>query len=315
MLEAVQQDLSVWYSALNSCQAVQAGGTQFGLSRDRKALQCGMQAVLDGFRAAGRNYSYPQQTFNAAGKPAVIGARAGSAFHGFQELWTLGQLKWTPIPENVKDEDMSLAAALTAFRRYAGENVGSPHYLGNRKAVEFPINGTLAHYERTGRIDAVVDADAEHIDRWGQYGIYDAEPGTYLWDYKLLSAVSADDIGDYRRDLQLMAYMLMYEQMTGVRPAGAVYELVSRAAKPTLSRLLVLVPNLPENKQIVEWAVAEAEASRIRGACAPGNACRGTYGPCPHREVCPLYGTFNQHSDTLSNYVQRLAMSQDGVEE
>lgn len=313
MLE-VARNLNKFYADLNTTPAAALGGTQFGLSKDYKANQCGMQAVLDSFRVAHEPTIFPAQSFTPTGKPSVVGWRAGVAFHALQDLWTLGKLTWTPIPENLKDEDASLAAAVFAFRRYATENVGSPDFLGLRRTTEFPVQGVLAGVARTGRIDTVVDATEKHIERWAQWGIYDAAPGTYLWDYKLLATVSTDDVVDYQRDLQLMAYMLMYEQQTGSRPQGAVYELVSRANKTDMTRQLVLVPNLPENTRIVEWAVAEAEAAKGRGACNT-SACRGTYRPCPHRGVCPLYGTYAQHAESLAHYTQHLATRHVGEEE
>ena len=291
--------------ALNGSVAA-SGGTSQGISADIRAISCGMAAAFSE-SVVREGTRFPEATVDGAGKPHVVGTRAGSAFHALQELWRQERLDPAalPLPETFKESDPAIGAALMAFKRYIGENHLDPHYFGETLAVEFEVAGKLAGYARTGRIDQVVRVDAIHADRFAQFGLFALVPGVYLWDYKLLQAVSASSADGYARSMQAMAYVELYEQTTGVRPEGFIFEMVSRALKPKDSRLFALAPNGHDNLAIVAGFVAEAQRRREEGRATPTNGdCSSRYGSCPFTSVCPRFGTAKQHQNIISNYAQ-----------
>lgn len=289
---------SALFAALNASTAA-SGGSPAGISADLKASACGMSAHFS--ELVPRNPTlFPQQFFDPRGKPKPVGNRAGSAFHALQELYHLGRVTLTDLatPAAYTEFDASVGAAVMAFGRYVAQNNGDPNFLGRTVGVEIPIAGTIAGQSRTGRLDTAVEAEQLHIDRWAEYGIFAASPGLYLWDYKLLNAVTAEGAMKYQRTMQPLAYMKLYEQQTGVRPEGFVFELVSRAANPGISRMLVLAPNGTDNDKVITHFVKTAAALKVLGNAMPG-ACDNTFGSCAFLALCPRYGNVAEHADVF----------------
>lgn len=297
---------------INSSTA-STGGTVAGISRDEKATTCGLSAAFAESLPA-HTFQVPKQVLDRKGKPVVIGNRAGSAFHALQEGWGTGRLDAATLPEPkaFTGIDEAVAAAILALKRVVAQDSGSPHYLGEVIRSEFAIEGSIAGEKRTGRLDRVVQASREHIDRWAEYGIFAALPGIYLWDFKLYKAVTVDLASAHQRKLQALAYMKLYEQQTGERPEGFVFELVSRAANPTESRLLVLVPNVLENDAIIEGFVQLATRRRLEGE-ADASKCDNRYGACPFINICPRAGNKRIHADLISNQalLRQVKVSED----
>lgn len=288
--------------ALRNTTGIRDGGSPHGMSADIRATSCGMMEAFS--RAVPRQpMLIPQSFTDRKGKPFVIGSRAGSVFHALQELWRTNPLLMASLPkaDDFDGVDEAIGAALMAFDRYRKQNYDDAAYLGSVVGAEVPVEGQIAGQLRTGRIDQVIDADQNQVDRWADYGILAAEPGIYLWDYKLLKAVSVDDATEYQHSMQALAYLHLYEAQTGIKPQGFVYELVSRAKKPTISRLLVLVPNGHDNLAILESFVTLATKRRAEAAADPSK-CDSQYGECPFISVCPRYGTAEQHKHIIENH-------------
>lgn len=286
-------DVQRLYAALNASVAA-SGGTSEGLSRDKVARECGMRAA---FMATGARppTRFPELFYDAKGKPRVIGTRAGTAYHGLQELAYRGNTAFIADIDSKDIEDPAVAAAFVAWSR-TGE---AP--FGTTLDVEVPLEGTVAGFRRTGRADRVIEADDVTIDLWIEYGLISAEPGLYLWDYKLYKSVTHAVREKHERDLQGLLYMYLYEQMTGRRPVGFIYDLTSRADKPTISRLLALVPNTDASLPMLEYYVAQAEAARLAGS-SNASACDSQFGACPFINHCPRMGDAKTNQNILDNY-------------
>lgn len=280
---------------INSSTAA-SGGTSEGMSRDKTARECGLKVAF--YAAADRPRTvYPEMILDAKGKPFVVGTRAGTAYHALREITANGQALPTVRAEDFKDIDPAIEAALGAFRR------ADPRVFGTTLGVEVAVEGVVSGVRRTGRIDRVVQADLEAVDRWADYGQLSAEPGLYLWDYKLYKAVTHKLREKHERDLQALLYMRLFEQRTGTRPKGFIYDLTSRAANPTEARLLALVPNSPDADGILDYYIAEAEESRLAGKSNAG-ACDSQFGACPFIKYCPRKGDKNTNKDIIENYRQ-----------
>lgn len=278
-----------------------SGGSPHGLSRDDRARKCGMAAAFADALPP-HKFECPRQFYDQYNKPRVIGNRAGSAFHALRELQFTAGLTVAVLPNvvDVAAEDAAVAAAINAFKRCVTQEKNDPDYFGISLHAGFPVDGVLAGLHRTGRLDRIMDVSEHQADRWSEYGVLAAEPGRYAWDWKLYSAVTHAVAAEHSRSLQAVAYMALYEQKTGIRLNGFVFDLTSRAANPKESRLFVLVPNIPDTR-IVDWHVTRAEAARAAGE-ANVSACDSRYGPCPFIGSCPRYGTAAEHSDIISNY-------------
>lgn len=273
------------YALINGSTA-STGGTSRGMSKDIKAVNCGLAAAFSE-ALPGHTFRVPLQFFNEKGKPRVIGNRAGSAFHALNEL-RLDPAN-LPSPENCAEDDAAVGAGVMAYKRYIEQCGGFKQAFANRISPEFPLDGLIAGYRRTGRLDDVINADEDEIDRWADFGIYTAVPGLYAVDYKLLKAVTIKGGIAYSRSMQALAYMALYEQQTGVRLEGFIHDLVSRAIKPDISRLLVLTPNTPEGLEIVSFFIDKADRALLTGE-ANSSACDSQWGSCPFISVCPRKG-------------------------
>lgn len=291
---------SALFDLINATTAA-SGGSLHGLSKDDQARKCGMAAAFSAALPA-HTFDTPRQFYDANNKPRVIGNRAGSAFHALRELQHAAGLVASELPSEaaVAEEDAAVAAAIMAFKRCSVQERHDGDYFGTSIAAEFPVEGPIANLHRTGRLDRVMVVSQQQADRWADYGVLAAEPGTYAWDWKLHKAVTHALADEHSRSLQAAAYMHLYEQKTGVRLRGFVFDLTSRAANPKESRLFVLVPNLADLR-IVEWHVTRAEVARAAGE-ANVAACDSRYGACPFIGSCPRFGTAAEHSDIISNY-------------
>lgn len=285
--------------------AVRVGATAHGMSNDERATDCGMKSAFAGVYQE-RATVYPMQFFDAKGKPVVIGTRAGTAFHGLQEMWKRGQISGPDLPEGkaFADVDVALEAGLDSFKRYREQQRHAQDWVGTSRGTEVPVAGTIAGQHRTARIDDVVEATEEQTDRWADYGIFFAEPGLYLWDYKLLKAVTVAYAEKYARSMQPLAYMELYRQTTGITPKGFIFDLVSRAKKPTIDRMLAIVPWGAAHARVIEDFVTEAEVERQAGKARPSH-CDNQFGVCPFITVCPRYGTANEHSQIIEDFKKR----------
>lgn len=288
------------YDLINHSTA-STGGTAHGLSKDVKAVECGLSSAF-AENEPPHTFTVPQQfyTLNKKGEsvPRIIGNRAGSAFHALQEALPLpGDLG---DPRDYDDTDVAVGAAVMAYQRCMKQDASDTDYLGKRTATEFTIAGSIAGHARTGRLDSVRECSEEHVDRWAEYGVLAASPGLYGWDYKLLKAVTLSAGEGYALEMQGLAYMLMYEEQTGVHLDGFVYELVSRAANPSIDRLLMLVPNLESNRPIIEGFVTLAASRRLEGA-AVASKCSSQYGKCRFITICPRFGNRISNAELLAN--------------
>lgn len=290
------------FDAINATKAA-SGGSEAGLSKDDRARKCGMSAAFAEVLPP-HTFTCPQQFYDQHGKPRVIGNRAGSAFHALRELQHTAGLVAASLPaENViAEEDAAVAAAAMAFKRCTTQERSAPDYFGTSIEAEFPVQGSIAGLHRTGRLDRVMQVSKEQADRWAEFGIFAAEAGTYAWDWKLFKAVTHALAAEHSRSLQPAAYMALYEQVTGIRLKGLVFDLTSRAANPKESRLFVLVPNSADLR-VVEWHVQRAEAAKALGE-ANVTACDNRYGACPFTSHCPRFGTKADHADVISRYAQ-----------
>jgi len=284
------------YQLINNSTA-SSGGTSDGLSRDIKATECGLYAAL-AEALPPHTFSVPQQFFSENGKPRVIGNRAGSVFHALNEM----RANPAELPDDCAEDDAAAAAAIYAYKRYIEQCGGLKTAFSRRISPEFPIAGYVGGHARTGRLDDVIDADEDEIDRWADWGIFVAEPGIYPLDYKLLASVSDKDAQAKSRSMQALAYMWMYENTTGIRPKGFIHDLVSRAANPKVSRRLVLTPNSDEGRGIVSDFVQLAARRREEGQ-ADASKCDNQYGPCRFIKICPRRGNRLTNAQLLADQV------------
>lgn len=297
--------------AIQGTTAIREGASPHGMSADMRATQCGMAAAF-AEKSKRQPSVFPIQFFDAKGKPRVIGSRAGSVFHALNEMWAKGVAPSAlPAGKAFVAVDAAVAAALDSFQRYVTWHAGDLNHFGECLGTEVPFDGHIVGQYRTGRADRVIKASQEHVDLWSDLGVFNARPGMYLWDYKLVKAVTADAGLKYRDTLQPLAYMQLFEQRTGTRPEGFIFDIVSRAVTPKIARLLVLVSNLPENLRILEGAVKLAHERRLSGEAVAFN-CDNQYSPCPFKKVCPRYGTATEHQTLIEQYAAQFSAVEDG---
>jgi hypothetical protein len=273
--------------------------TKFGSTYLANLLTCPLKA-----RASEELGPPAPVLFGDTTRPKVTGWRAGVAFHGMRNLKWEGSAaaRFAALDSVSKNErDIDVHAALQAFKRES--EALDERRLGDEEAAELFLQHPSSIW--TGRPDSVRRIDERHANAFASLGLAGLEAGTYLWDYKLNSAVSVSDAESYKLDLQGPYYMWLYETVTGVTPRGMIYDLVSRAAKPTISRLLVLLSYTDEMRAWVESAVDTAEIVRSHGAYrANPSCCSGTYSPCKFAGVCTRRGTWESNQD-LQNWVRQ----------
>lgn len=153
----------------------------------------------------------------------------GTMYHALKEISFTARIE-VPLTAVDKTTMPGLYVALRCFHK-------TP-WLGKVLGVEIPLSGVT---DMTGRADAAIELSAEDCMAAMEYEAFNLIPGLWLWDHKTAAAIKKEGSPNLRLSLQGPLYCKMYERQFGRRPLGIIYDSVSKADKPTISRQLEVV--------------------------------------------------------------------------